>query len=258
MSREGIRKSLVILLAFTLAAAARAEGSELGPSQWRDELAEVDAKLDAGKWKAAGRGARKLAEEILFHGWHDRELGRILAELALYQAVASANLGRRDEALWYWDMAQNLDFRIRKRDLTPYGETGELLREFPLRRQGRASPGFQLAEPRYGRFSRAVMEPGWAPVVPYNSGEQAERPGDLHLELIVDRHGQAHHPVLLTPDLHPVVIYGLLDALRTMPRFQPAHDTGEPVDSLFKYIVSPTYTRWDQGGKTLRGTIQNR
>ncbi len=246
----------LLALTLTLAAAAWAERPGLGPSQWQEGLNKVDAKLRAGKWKPGARAARKLAEEVLSHSWHDRELKRILAELAFYQAAASANLGQKDKAVWYWHMAQNVDRRIREKDLAPYGAAGNLLLEFPLRQKGRAPPNFPVVEPVAGRFVHAVKDPGWSPVVPYSPGH-GERSGDLHVELIVDRHGQPHHPVILT-DPHPIVVYGTLDALSTMPHFEPARDSGEPVDSLFRYAVTPTYSRWDQGGNTLKGTIKNR
>ena len=241
----------VLMLASTTA--------EAGPrhfgGDWEHELEEVDEKLRAGKWKAGHRGARKLAEEILFHGWHDRQLKRILAEVGFFRAAAAANLGRKDEALWYWYVAQNVDRRIREKDLSPYGEASKLLREFPLRRKGTAPPSFGVVEPRYGRFTRAVLDKEWSPVIPNNMAAQEERPGDVHVELIVDRNGQPHHPVMLT-HLHPVVTYGILDALFVMPRLEPARDSGEPVASLFKYVISPTWSRWNQGGNTLRGKIQ--
>ena len=252
-----MRQVFSLILGTALALTAAAQDSTRGPYQWQEDLEKADAKLREGKWKPGKRAARKLAEEVLFHGWHDRGLKQLLAELACYQAVASANLGQRDEAIWYWHMAQNIDRKIRQKDLTPYGDAGELLREFPLRDGGTAPPSFQVVEPIAGRFVHAAKDPGWAPEVPYNQGAQDERPGDVHIELIVDRHGQPHHPVILAYQ-HPVVVYGLLEALRTMPRLKPARDSGEPVASLFKYIITPTYSHWDQGGESLRGTIKNR
>ncbi len=257
MTIRAILPVVTMTFSLALAPATAVAGPVQGSSQWQEDLEQADAKLRDGKWKPGKRAARKLAEEVLFHGWHDRGLGQILAELACYQAVASANLGQKDEAIWFWHMAQNIDLKIRDKDLAPYGEAGKLLREFPLRLRGEAPPSFQVVEPIAGRFVHAAKDPSWSPELPYNAGAQAERPGDLHVELIVDRHGQAHHPVVLATQ-HPIMVYGLLDVLRTMPRLKPARDSGEPVDSLFKYVITPSYTRWDQGGSSLRGTIENR
>ena len=52
-----------------------------------------------------------------------------------------------------------------------------------------------------------------------------------------------------------MIVYGTLDALREMPPFQPATDSGEPVDSLFKFVVSLRYSRWNQGGKQFTGRV---
>ncbi len=253
MRNEAIA-GIFAVLALTATVAGAGPGGHAG-ADWRAEMEEVDAKLVAGKWKSGKRAARKLAEEILAHGWHDRQLKQILAELAFFQAAAAANLGQNEEAIWYWFVAQNVDFKIREKDLAPYGETGKRLLAFPPRQRGRAPPSFQVAEPRYGRFTRAVLSHAWSPVMPYNSAAHRERPGDVHVELIIDRHGRPHHPVILT-HVHPVVTYGILDALRGMPFLEPARDSGEPVASLFKYVISPTYSRWNQGGKTFRGKIE--
>ena len=247
---------LAVGLALLTGGEALAGRAGLDAGKWWAEVEDVDAKLRAGKWKAGKRAAGKLAEDVLLSSWHDRELRRVLAELAFHQAAASANLGEKDDAVWFWHMAQNVDPKIRDKDFAPYGEAGKLLREFPLRRKGQVPPTFRVVRSVYGRrFTRPVVPKDWSPTIPRNPGVANERSGDVHVELIVDRHGQPHHPVILTPDNHPVLVYGMLESLRTMPRFEPARDSGEPVDSLFKYVISPRTGRWDQGGQTFTGRV---
>lgn len=249
---------LTAVLALTLGLLT-AHGASARPGiddRWRAEMDKVDERLRAGNWKSGRRSARRLAERILGESWHGRGLKEVLSELALYQAVAEANLGNRQDAVWSWHMAQNVDHRIRKRDLSPYGEAEKLLREFPLRARGQVPLSFHVVRRGYGpRFSRPVLAKGWAPALPHNSAAQRERVPDLHLEIIVDRRGQAHHPVVLSGDPNPVILYGVLDAMRTMPRFEPARDSGKPVDSLFKYVVDMRYSRWNQGGEAFTGKV---
>ena len=211
--RFGSAVAAAAALALTLTVVAPAGGQSRATSRWQKDLDKVDAKLRAGRWQAGQRAARKLAENVLSRGWHDRALRSVLADLACYQAAASANLDSNDEAAWYWHMAQNLDARVRDKDLAPYGEAAKLLREFPLRRRGQATARFRVIEPRYGRFTHAVMAEGWSPAMPSNPGARDQRPEAIHVELIVDRHGRPHHPVVLARP-HPVMVYGLLDALR--------------------------------------------
>ncbi len=228
-------------------------------SQWQGELEKIDAKLRAGKWKRGKNDARRLAEEISRQGWYGVELRRILADLAFYQAAGAANLGRNEEAIWYWHMAQNVDPRVRKKDFAPYGEAAKLLREFPLRKRGGAPARFRVVRAGYGKkFSHPAPADDWAPSILLNPGAKLEGAKNIKVELIVDRHGKPHHPVVVSTYLHPVVVYSALDSLRTMPPFQPAQDSGEPVDSLFEFTASFKFSRWDQGGKTLGGRIQDR
>ena len=91
--------------------------------------------------------------------------------------------------------------------------------------------------------------------MPANPATQVEQPPALHLEMIVDRRGQPHQPLVVSGGAHPVVVYGALESLRTMPHFAPARDSGEPVDSLFKYSISLRASRWNQGGKLFTGKI---
>ncbi len=258
MTAVRIFGSILCGLALTLATAASAEKPGLSASQWQDELDKVDAKLRAGNWKKGQRAARRTAEDIVRQSWYGAELRRILAELAFYQAAAAANMGQNEEAIWYWHIAQNVDPRIRKKDPAPYGDAGKLLREFLLRKRGEAPARFRVARPGYGkRFHHPVPAAGWAPSIPMNAGAKLEGAGHIRVELIVDRQGRPHHPVLISTYLHPVVVYSALDSLRTMPPFQPASDSGEPVDSLFEFTAGFKFSRWDQGGKVLGGRIQN-
>lgn len=230
-------------------------------SEWRDDIDKIDAMLRQGKWKPGQRKAHKLAGEVIRQSWYGPGLAQILAELAFLQAAGAANLGERDTAVWYWHMAQNLDRRIRDKDFAPYGEAGKLLREFPLRKRGTAPIPYRVVEPgicRECNFPR--LESKWAPEIPYNAAKAAEHKGQLHtlsVELIIDRRGRVLHPVILSPDMHPIAVYGGLEALATMPQFRPAHNYGEAVDTLYKLRVDLKHSRWEQGGPKLRGRIKD-
>ena len=214
--------------------------------------------LRRGSWKPGKRKAHKLAETILKQSWYGPGLRQILAELAFLQAAASANLGERDEAIWYWHMAQNIDRRIHDKDFSPYGEAGKLLREFPLRQRGAAPVPYRVVDPgicRECNFPR--LEEKWAPAIPFNAAKVEELKRDLPVELIIDKEGRPRHPVVLSRDLHPVAVYGGLEALRTLPRFKPAHNYGDAVDTLYKLRINLQHSRWEQGGPKLGGRIKD-
>lgn len=244
------------LLLLASPASAERQRPGLDQSEWRDEVDKIDQDLRAGKWKPSKRAANRLAEQVVRLSWYGVGLREILSELAFQQAAAAANLGRRDEAVWYWQMAQNIDPRIRDKDFAPYGEAGKLLREFPLRKKGEVPARFRVVRPSFNRvFKYPRPAENWYPSIPLNAAAKVERIGDLKVELIVDKEGKPHHPVLVSTYQHPVVIYGALDALRTMPPFAPATDDGEAVDCLFEFTASFRFSRWDQGGKVLDGKI---
>ncbi len=51
----------------------------------------------------------------------------------LHRALAEAGLGHRDEALWHWHEALDLDPAFAREDLDGYGAPGRLLAGHPLR-----------------------------------------------------------------------------------------------------------------------------
>ena len=209
------------------------------------ELEKIDALAREQKWKPAGKRARKLATTIVQHSWYDKDLEKLLAEVSFQQAASLANLDQRETAIWYWHIAQNLDFRIRQKDLTPYGEASKLLREFPLRAVGEVPAGFRT-HPHTGRThsSPPSMPRFPAPKILTNTGSTIDRPGDFKVELVIDEQGAMHHPVVLSPHLHPIVIYFVLESILDFPNVEPATFDGEPVDCLFDLVVRFTVQRW--------------
>ena len=217
------------------------------PGEYQKELEEAEESLRQHKWKAGLRKARRLAETLTLRSWYGKELGRMLSELALFQAVAEANLGKREEALWHWHIAQNLSFKMRNRDLSPYDEASKLLLEFPLRKLGEVPVGFVVPDTYPGgpimKSARQPEKSSW-PTVLNNTGAALEGSGNFHAEVIVDKKGHLHQPVVTSTHLHPIVIYSSLEWLREISPFRPALFEGEPSDDLYKVTVQFQVSRW--------------
>ncbi len=255
-SRESCSRVLGLLLASILAwsgAPAPAQrlssnlGDEVRPSQIREEMEKVEAKLRQGKWKSALAHTERVIKTVLGRTWYGKELRQMVADLALYQALAEANLGRDGPAIWHWHIAQNLDFRIVKRDLAPYGEAGKLLYEHPLRARGEVPVPFEVPDhypggPPYEGPDRPRMRS--IPEVLNNTGAVQEGSGDFKVELLIDEQGEMHQPVVISSHLHPIIIYASLEWLRRMPAFVPARYKGEPADALETFTVSFKVSRW--------------
>ncbi len=249
--RRHVLFTAALLAALATAAAAQELRSvidrDVRPTEVQEQLEVVDAKLRGGKWKSGLKLAQRLTEIVIQRTWHAREIRAQLTELAFFQSVAEANLGRRDEAIWHWHVAQNLDFRIRRRDFAPYGKAGKLLREVPLRTLGEVPAGFVVPE-RLAGSGRLVgpFQPEFKtrPRILNNTGAAIEGTGSFQAEVLVDERGRIRQPVVTTDHLHPIVIYASLAWMREMPSFVPARFDGEPVDALDRVRIQFVVSRW--------------
>jgi hypothetical protein len=235
------------LLWACLAAAAPAQGprDSIPPSAWWPEVEEVEKTLLAGNYRRAEKQARRLGEEIQGKSWHGADLRDVLSRVALQQALAEANLGRRREALWHWHTALNIDPHIAEWDLSPYGDAAKLLVEFPLRREGVMPPGFENRRPRPGEEALRPRAPRFeALAILNNTGAYIDRPGRFAAEVVVDKGGLLHHPVVLSTQHNPVIYYATLEWLLRLPPFGPATVGGEPVDQLLDLDVQFHFNRW--------------
>jgi hypothetical protein len=219
---------------------ARAQGS----SAWWSRVDLIDASLRDARWTDARQSARQLADEILHKAWNDPELDSVLAELAFYQAVANANLDLRDQAIWDWYTALNLDKWIAARDLSPYGKAAKLFMEFPLRRIGEMPTRFEQRDPALYQSASSPLPPRVSVPNLFNDDGATQRGStDLKIELIVDRSGDLHQPIVISRHLPPVVVYAGLDWLRDLPKFEPAELDGRPIDTLYPltidFVVNP-------------------
>ena len=225
-----------LILAITMPVFLSAAVFAADPDEYRLEIEKIDAALLEQKWKPANKRARRLAATVVRHSWYAKDLEAILSELAFQQAAALVNLGDRDGALWYWAVAQNLDYRIVRKDLAAYGEAAKLFREFPLRTTGKIPAGFRVyPHDGNGRPPRLPKIP--SPKILTNTGATIDRPGDFAVELVIDEHGAMHHPVVISTHLHPIVIYFVLEVMHELKPFEPARYDGEPVDCLYDLTI---------------------
>ena len=207
-------------------------------SDWWPQVELIDGSLRNGKWKYARKNAKNLGKTIITEAWNDRELSAILAELALYQAIAEANLDRRGDAIWHWYTALNLDGGIASRDFTPYGNAGRLFIEFPLRKRGEMPPGFKDTADEFTGSTAIPQAPeANMPNLLNNTGANRQGSGNFEVELVVDNRGDLHQPVVISRHLHPIVIYASLEWLHNMPAFEPARIGERAVSTLYPLIV---------------------
>ena len=215
-------RSLVALIAIALAAASPV-AADVAP----EVFAGIDAKLRAAEWKAA----RELALEQLDAArgsLYAAYLGGVTARLA----VAEAGLGRREDAIWHWQVAQNLDRAALPADfLASLGETGATLARQPLRQAGESPAGVVVY--RTGGGSEAVQPArrvaGEPPQLSALVG-QVPVPKALHVEVVIDAEGRLQAPVVIG-SAAPGMIWEALEALRGW-RYEPARKGSDAVAVL--------------------------
>ena len=189
-----------------------------------DTFAVLDAKLRARQWEVAHALAVEQVQNTrgTLRASH---LGGAVARLA----VAEAGLGRTEDAIWHWQVAQNLDRgALSAKALASFGDAGATVARHPLRQAGEptqgatvyradgAASGIQAARKLAGdppALSAVVLE---TPI-----------PKALHVEAIVDAEGRLRAPVVIGAGA-PGMIWEALEALRGW-RYEPARKGGEAV-----------------------------
>lgn len=207
-------------------------------SRWWSDVDRLGGMLEGGRWKKAAKQAEDLREEVMRSSWREPDLAEVLAEIAFQLAVARANQGDDEAALWEWHTALNLE-RLRgrrgiaERDLAPYGKAAELLAAHPLRAFEEYPPGYPPVEIRPDRdYEHAEQREDFQIGPLTNTAATREVVDPVTLEVLIDARGRLHHPVLVTSWSHPVTVQWALDNLRRAAPFRPARLNGEPVAAL--------------------------
>ena len=230
---------MVLLAALLAAGPLRAQTPE--PSRWWSEVDRVDGFLREGRWKTGAREGGKLRAELMRVSWRGPDLGQVLSELAFLAAVADANLGEEDAALWEWSVAQAHERvagparggpKLAERDLAPYGKAADLLPAHPLRARGEVPAGVEPPEHALFTELEGPAPPPYEPTGLRNVNVERERLTPVTFEVYVDPEGRIHQPVIASSWAPPVVLQWGFDNLRLMPPFTPARLRGEPVGAL--------------------------
>lgn len=192
------------------------------------ELAVIDARLHRGEWEEARIAALARIEADRAKP-EPQDLARDVSRLAL----AEAGLGRKEDALWHWGVAQNLDrAALSPAELASFGAPGELLAQHPLRHLDEAPAGLRVYRPDDPDILPPRRTAGELPKL-------AEDPkgGVLRIQGIVDHEGRFLAPTVLGEGA-PDTIYRVLEALRDW-RYLPARRNLRRVASFRSVYVGP-------------------
>ena len=222
--RQRIALALVLM---TVSFSPLRAGSRAVTNQWQETLEQTATLLQETQVVEAQdrltKLTREMADVITEPGDADRLFGLALAQIA----VAEAGAGNVDNAVWYWQIAQNVHPEIRAFDLSPYGKVSEVL-------------SANVLPPTPERCTRPANAP--APAVlqrsqpKYPKGvRQAPIMGLVIVEVELDQTGRPRRPqVLRSPSA--ALTYSTLITLREW-RFTPPQDEAE-ITSRFCRICS--------------------
>lgn len=235
--------ALQVSPAATAPLAAQSIGAQ--PSRWWGEVDRVGDLLEDGKWKKVLRQAQALRAEVVAESWREPDLSQVLVELAVQLAVASAESGDEERALWEWHSAllherhgggtrgaEPLANRLAEGDLAAYPKSAELFTGYALRREGEYPEGHPPVTLRPGLPFEPATAPVWSPPPLVNSTATSEAVAPVHFEVFVAPSGDIAEPVLITEWSNPLVVQWGLDSLRAAPSFHPATMEGEPIGWL--------------------------
>lgn len=214
-----------------------AEPLPRGPKQSlrlaQKSLERFDAQLRRNKGQTVYAEVRELVDELRASGVESH-----LVEGLRVLALAEAGSGREAEAVWHWQVAQNLQPGLALDDPAAYGEAGALLARHTLRRRDAAPAGMEAV---------AAADLGAGATPPRKiAGAKPEihsflaSPGAsrwARLQVAVDPQGRVVEPVVLAGH-SKAFRWAVLEAVRTW-RFEPARREGQPVAVLLDIDIPP-------------------
>ena len=172
-------------------------------------------------------GSLKIVDHLLFMmvqgvGADNDLLGTALT----HKALASAGLGKTDDALWYWYIAQEISPAAGKTDLSSFGAAGEFLKRHPFSNAD-TTPGGKVTPARVVKQVLPKFPPGASR---FGIG------GDLVVQIIIDKNGQPTLPRIIRALPAPTLSFVALAALKHW-QFEPARRNGEAVPMSFDLTV---------------------
>jgi TonB family protein len=193
---------------------------------WRGEVNQSAATLRSGNYanslKAADRVLSAMVEQLGAGGADDT----MLATALMHKALANAGLGKINEALWYWYIAQEISPAVAKSDLSAFGAPGEFLKRHPFT-DADSSPGGRVTPARIVKQVLPKFPPG---------ASRFGISGDLVVQIVIDKNGQPTLPRIVHALPAPTLSFVALEALKHW-QFEPARQNGEPVSIVFDLTV---------------------
>lgn len=214
----------------------RQEGLVL--QRWGKEIQAVEELIRKNQAKKALKKGDQLASDMLRLIESGEGMGEWLGVVGLLRAVAAVESGDQRLGLWHWHIALQMFPELADRDLSVYGETGELLTGHPPR------TGLQQPPPE-GQIVIPFKMPGViapqkirSPKPEFPPGKrEIQEPVIVVVQAIVDKTGRVRDPLILQSEGEFTLVCAALEAMWKW-EFTPATLNGEPVDVWYNLSVN--------------------
>lgn len=155
-----------------------------------------------------------------------------LALALTYRAVAYEGIHLRDEALWYWSVAQNLYPRLAEMDLSSFCEPGEVLKAHPLRTEALPVVPAELLPFLLPPTELSRVKPKFP-----RGALGFDVVGDVVVEVLITPSGSVSSPRIVSTLPAPTMAYAALEAVKYWC-YSPATLHGEPVSMPLTVTVT--------------------
>lgn len=219
----------VLLVALSVAPApARAGGSRA----WNEQLQETVTLLRAGSWTEAKKEARKGLESLSRSLAPGKSAGSAVGMFLMCRAVAEAGLGEERDAVWDWRIAQQLDPRLERWNLTEFGAAGALLDRRRLSNDPRPEVPLLSDETPDPEITPPRKLEARQPVIPEAAFSLAMG-ARVEIVAVVSEQGRLAYPRIVETGPLETVTLAVSDAMKAW-RFEPAQRSGRPIAVDYK------------------------
>jgi TonB family protein len=218
-------KHAVAICLLSIASISTARASTLPAATWRSAVDQNAASLQRADYNNSLKSAERILSQMVARLGAGSAEDEILATVITQKALANAGLGKIDQALWDWYVAQEISPAIGRSDLSAFGAPGDFLKRHPFA----SSEGFAGGATSPARVLKQVL-----PEFPTGASHLAT--GYLMVRIVVDRNGQPTLPRIVHPLPAATLSFAALEALKHW-QFQPAKRNGEAVATPFDLTV---------------------
>lgn len=229
-----LRSTTLAALAALLFATALFADNNYVAQDWQKKIEASSAALKRGDHARSLRLANRLITDMLEKLGPGKNETHVFGVVVVHKAVASAGLGKLDDARWYWHVATGIEPALAKVDLSPFGEAGKLVAAMEVR--AAETPDFANGKPLTADMTPPRLLKRVNPVFP-KAAHVFGVSGVLVVEVVITTDGDVVDPAVVKPLPAPTLSYAALEAIRRW-KFEPGTIQGEPVNVFFNLSVN--------------------